>query len=348
MPGLGVSDFAGYAVKLMKTEKIASMPQRPHLKTAVLVLDDSNTLSFAGTVDPMRAANRAAGRTVFDWQFFTATGAPARLTSGITVPGPALARLEACDLLLVVAGFGLDRHATPALRASLRRIAGTGATVAGIDGGPWLMADAGLLDGYAATTHWEDLDRLAAQFPDITVLRDRYHIDGARMTCGGAMPALDMMLALIERHWGAALAARVAGLFIHDSPAAPNRAQTRSAPRHAHSPLTARAAALMEQHLENPLPIAALARRLGISHRTLELQFQRQLGHSPKAHYMRLRLDEARRLVTDTDRPLLDIGLATGFASPSSFARAFRSAHGLSARELRADRRGARTEAGRA
>ncbi len=320
----------------MNCAKNILAPSALPLSTAILVLDDCNTLSFAAAVDPMRAANRLAGRSLFNWSYVTATGAPATLTSGITVPGSALARLESCDLLLILAGFGLERHATPALRASLRRIAASDATLAGIDGGPWLMARAGLLDGYHATTHWEDLSDFASQFPAITVLQDRFHIDGPRMTCGGALPAIDMMLHLIGARFGAALAARVAAAFIHDTTTDPARAQSRSGPEPGHNMITARATALMEQSLDAPLPIPTLARRCGIGPRSLETQFRTRLNTTPQAYYLHLRLTEALRLTTDTAIPLTQVALATGFASQSSFARAFRAAHGTAARALRA------------
>jgi transcriptional regulator GlxA family with amidase domain len=316
---------------MKSAENISNRP----LRVAVLVLSDCNTLSFAAAVDPMRAANRMAGRVLFDWTYVTATGLPAQLTSGITVTGTPLAQLGQCDLLLVIAGFNLEAHATPALLAGLRRIAGVGALVGGIDGGPWLLARAGLLDGHSATTHWEDLDGFAARFPEVTTVADRFHISGTRMTSGGALPAIDMMLHLIATRYGSALAGRVAAAFIHDNPTAPDRPQTRSGGDIRHNRITARASTMMQQSLETPLKIPALARALGISTRSLELQFQRRLNTSPKSHYLMLRLTEALRLVTQTETPLLDVALAAGFASQSSFARAFRAAHGASARTLR-------------
>lgn len=319
----------------MKSANNILTPSAAPLRTAVLVLDDCNTLSFAAGVDPMRAANRMAGRTLFDWHYVTATGAPATLTSGISVPGIALSRLDHCDLLIIIAGFHLDRHATPTLCASLRRIAATGTTMAGIDGGPWLMAAAQLLDGYRATTHWEDLDRFANHFPTVIPLRDRFHIDGPRMTSGGAMPAIDMMLHLIRARFGPQLATRVAGVFIHDTIPNPARVQIRSGGHAGHNTLTARTSALMEQTLDAPLSIPDIARQIGTSPRALESHFRSRLNTTPQAHYLTLRLTEALRLVTDTDMPLLDVALATGFTSGSSFARAFRAAHGNSARALR-------------
>lgn len=319
----------------MKSANNIHAPGTEPLAVAVLVLDDCNTLTLAAAIDPMRAANRLSRRTLFNWTYVTASGEPARLTSGLAVPGGPVARLDTCDLLMVLAGFNIAQQATPALLSSLRRIASNGATLAAIDGGSWLLAEAGLLDGHTATTHWEDLESFARRFPAITVLADRFHIDRNRMTSGGATPAIDMMLHLIGTRHGAALAARVAGAFIYDSAPDPARAQRRQTPRRAHSALTARAAALMEHTLDNPLPLPELARRSGSSARSLQAQFRARLGTTPQAYYLSLRLAEALRLVTDTTIPLTDVALATGFTSQSAFARAFRKAHGHSARDLR-------------
>ncbi len=322
----------------MKSAKNILQPEHRALKTAVLVLDECNTLSFASAVDPMRAANRLADRPAFDWDYVTATAEPALLTSALTVPGIPLARLQGCDLMIVVAGFQLARHATPSLLAGLRRIASGGATMAGIDGGPWLLAEAGLLDGHAATTHWEDLDNFANRFPEVDVRPDRFTVSGNRLTSGGAIPAVEMMLHIIAARHGAGFAARVSGLFLYDGAPAPTKPQSRIGAPHRHTALTAKANNLMESSLDEPLPLSDIAETLGTSPRTLQQQFRLRLNTTPQDHYLQLRLAEARRLVTDTDMPLMDVALATGFGSQSSFARAFRTAHGLSARDLRQER----------
>ena len=163
------------------------------IRTVVLVLEQTNTLSFAAVVDPMRAANRQAGTRLFDWSFATPGEADVRLTSGLVVPANPVHRVTECDLLLVVAGFDLDAQATPSLCASLRRLAAPGVLVAGIDGGPWIMARAGLLDQVEATTHWEDLESFAQQFPEVRLRDARFVDSGTRLTSGGAAPAIDMM-----------------------------------------------------------------------------------------------------------------------------------------------------------
>lgn len=319
----------------MKPADSIFTPSTRPLSVALLVFPDTNTLSFAAAVDPLRAANRQAGRMLFDWQYMTPTPASSRLTSGVEVAGTPLARLLRTDLLLVVAGFDLQTHASPAISASLRRLAGTGATLAGIDGGPWILAQAGLLNGHVATTHWEDLSDFASRFPEVTTVANRFCISQRRMTCAGAVPALDMMLHLIAARYGRSLAARVAGAFIHDSATDPARPQTRAGPDPRHNRITREASTLMQQALDQPLKIPDIAARINLSPRALEAQFQARLGQSPKAHYLTLRLSEALRLVTQTDMALIDVALATGFSSAASFARAFRGAHGTSARALR-------------
>jgi transcriptional regulator GlxA family with amidase domain len=305
------------------------------LDTVVLVFQDTNMLSLAAAVDPMRAANRQSGQTLFNWQFATPEARDVRLTSGLVLPAAPLQRVETCDLLLVVAGFDLEVQSTPAVQASLRRLAHAGTVVAGIDGGPWIMGDAGLLDQYPATTHWEDLEKFSSRFPEVQTQNARFVASGPRWTSGGAVPAIDMMLHLIAERHGAALADKVAGSFIYDSFAPPTRPQSRQVPRLPHTPLTARAQRIMTAHLEEPMPIKALAMNLGISARALQVQFKRVLGVSPQKHYLTLRLQEADRRVAQSNDALQDIALATGFASQSSFARAYRSHFGMAARQRR-------------
>ncbi|MGB7242139.1 MAG: helix-turn-helix domain-containing protein [Sulfitobacter sp.] len=304
-------------------------------QTTILVLDETNTLSFAAAVDPLRAANRQAGRKLFNWQFVTPGANDVLLTSGLAIPASPIERITECDLLLVVAGFELEAQTTPALRASLRRLAARSTLVAGIDGGPWVMAKAGLLDRHNATTHWEDMEDMAGTFPQVTVQNARYVVSANRMTSGGAVPAIEMMLHIVSTQHGASLAERIAGSFIYDGDTSSARPQTRSPQRLRHSPLTAKAHTMMEATLDDPRPIADIARDLGVSQRALQTQFQTRLGTTPKAHSLSLRLTEADRLVRQNTLPLHEIALATGFASQSSFARAYRAAFGRSAREAR-------------
>ncbi len=336
---LALQHFPKYEFIMTKPAEISVFaPDPTPLSTAILVLDECNTLSFAAAVDPMRAANRRAGKTLFSWQFYTATDAPATLTSGLQINGLPIEQLLRCDLLLVVAGFRLEEQASPRLLASLRRLYATGTTIAAIDGGPWILAEAGLLDGHNATPHWEDIDAFSHRFQKVTTLHDRFCISGRIATSGGASPCIDMMLYLIETRYGVDLARRVGSTFLYD-PMPATTQRPISIPRAIHHhPKVMRALELMSQALETPLSIPEIATKTGLSTRTLEINFQTHLHRSPRSVYLQMRLEEALRLAAETSLPVRDIALATGFSSPTSFARAFRAAHGTSVRALRSER----------
>ncbi|MEP4199026.1 MAG: helix-turn-helix domain-containing protein [Aliishimia sp.] len=303
------------------------------MQTAVLVLNQTNMLSLAAVADPMRAANRQAGRALYDWAFVTPDERHVSLTSGVILPARPIAELPKCDALIVAASFDAQLQSTPRLCASLRRLS-QNAIVAGVDGGPWVLAQAGLLDGHRATVHWEDLDAFSASFPLIDVVNAR-HVSGAtRLTCGGASPALDMMLDLIAAQHGSELSGRIAASFIH-APATSGLPQSRNKPHTSHNANTARAQSLMEVSLDEPVPLTKIAKQLGLSPRALQQQFQNCLGTTPQDYYLTLRLTEAHRQITQTETRLQDIAFATGFSSPASFARAFRRVFGITATELR-------------
>jgi transcriptional regulator GlxA family with amidase domain len=304
-------------------------------KTVILVLQQTNTLSLAAAVDPLRAANRHAGRARFDWQFATPEARDVMLTCGLGVPAAPIHRVTGCDLLIVVAGFDLAAQATPHLMASLRRLAGRDTTVMAIDGGPWITAQAGLLNGHRATTHWEDLDNFAAAFDEVETVNARYVVSGHRWTSGGAAPALDMMLHLIQTRLGDSVARQVAAGFIHTTRPAPSDPQLRHPPAQGHSAITARAHQLMEANLEQPLPLTTIATHLGRSPRSLQLHFRRTLGITAKAHYRTLRLTEAHRLLTQSRLNLQDIALSTGFCGTSSLSHAYTLQYGMSPSKAR-------------
>ena len=162
---------------------------RQPLTLALLVLPQASILEVASTLDPLRSANRHLGHEAFRWRVVTPDGAAAPLTCGIELPshGP-LAAAEGADALIAIVGFRQAEVATPSLVRELNRLAPRFRAVGGIDAGPWVLARAGLLNGYRATVHWEDLEDLALAHPQVELLPDRWVIDRNRFTAGGAAP----------------------------------------------------------------------------------------------------------------------------------------------------------------
>ena len=320
-------------------------PSPGPLAVTLLLLPGSSMLTVASVVDPMRACNRIGRTARIDWRATSADGAPVELTCGLPLAVQGGFRGdEAGDLLVVVAGFDALRHADRRLLARLRRAAPRFAAVAGIESGAWVLGAAGLLDGRRATTHWEDLEEFATRHPGTEVVADRYVIDGRVMTAGGASPAFDLVLQLIRGRFGAGVALDVASVFVYDEAHAATDAQPLVSLGRlgAREPRVAAAIRLIEASLDTPLASAAIARRVGVSVRTLEGLFRRALGVGPAAYGVQLRLQAARKMVTDTDLPLGEVALRTGFASASSFAHSFRRHTGGAAGDLRRAARTAR------
>ncbi len=311
-------------------------PARGPLTLAALVLPQASILEVASTLDPLRSANRHLGREAFRWRVVSPDGQAVPLTCGIELPSTGgLAAADGAEALIVIAGFRQAEVATQALIRQLGRMAPRFRALGGIDAGAWVLARAGLLDGHRATVHWEDLEDFAAAHPGVEVVPDRFVISGRMVTAGGAAPAADLMLHLIRARHGAATALQVAGSFITTARdgAEPQIAATPEAP--GRDPRVAAAMARMEARIDAPEPTAATARAVGLTARRLETLFRAELGMGPGAWGRDLRLQAARRMVTDTRHPLNEVALRAGFSSQGAFARAFRARFGVTASSLR-------------
>jgi transcriptional regulator GlxA family with amidase domain len=315
----------------MKNEATIFSPERDPLHVTFLVLSGASIMCVASAIDPLRAANRISGRNVFEWKIVSADGKPPLTSCGmpVAVSGPLDPALRT-DVLVAIAGFGNREQATPALLSGIRRAARAARAYGGVEAGAWLIARAGLLEGRAATTHWEDMEDFAAAFPVSDIRPDRYVIDGPAFTTGGASPTFDFMLHLIRSRLGMAVALDVASVFIYEQARASSDAQplVSLGRLDGYDPRLAQAIRLMEAHIDHPLTIAAIARRAGVTARSLETIFRKSIGETPGAYYLRLRLGAARRLVLDTRIPMADIAARTGFSSAAAFSRAFSRAFG--------------------
>ena len=307
-------------------------------RVTLLVLPESSLMCVASVLEPMRAANRVAGKLLYEWKVVSFGGVSVPLTCDIPLPVDRAFddRLRG-DWLFIIGGFNQKHHVTSSQLGVVRKTASRFKKLAGIEAGSWVLARAGLLDGYAATTHWEDFEAFTDAFPEVDVQLDRFVIDRDRMTCGGASPAFDMMLHQIRERDGPAVSIEAASVFIYDEAHSQFEEQPLvSLGRVARKERRLEEAVrLMEKFVEQPLPVAAIAKRMGISSSTLEAIFKRNLGMTPGRFYLNLRLKAANRLVIDTDLSLQEIAVRSGFNSLSAFSRAYTNSFGRSARHTR-------------
>lgn len=299
----------------------------------LLLIDDFALMSYASVIEPYRAANVLAGEELYRWIHVSVDGGPVRASNGASVVADqAVGQPLACDTLFVFAGGEPATFRDAATFAWLREIARKGATLAGVSGGPFLLARAGLLDKHRATIHWDHRPTFAETFPEISVEPSLYVIDRRRVTSAGGASGLDLAIELIEREQGHALATQVGDWFIHPQSRAadqPQRASLRERYGVANDRVL-KVLARMEATVEEPQARTALANLAGVSLRQLERLFAAHLGESLNDCYRRIRLDQAAQLLRKTGLSVTSVALACGFRSSSHFSRAFKARHGVS------------------
>lgn len=309
---------------------------------AFLLLPRFSNHCLANALEPLRAANALSGHSLYRWHLLSLDGDTVTSSSGLEIrTSRDLKCIDDADVLFVLSSYDYRRQVTPAVKSLLKRKARRAGIVGGLDTASYVLAVAGLLDGYRATIHWQELEAFEEAFPEVHTVSDRFVIDRNRITAGGATTALDLMLHLIGERHGEALRLDVTGLFIYDSPhpgGDPQRSVS-AAPLPGHLPNVADAIALMETNLEEPVAIGELGRRAGCTQRELERRFQRAFGATPLFYYRHLRLAAARRMVLESERRVSDIAVRTGFKSASALTRAFREHFGDTPRRLRASLR---------
>lgn len=288
------------------------------LDLEVLVVPETTLILFAAIVEPLRAANRVAGRLLYRWQASSIDGQPAETATGVPIPVNGPFRAEGTLPLIVTGSYRIHAYLADPVIQALSRAGRHRPMIGGVEAGAWMLAHAGLLNGQAATTHWEDLNAFAARFPDIRVEEQPSLRSRTRFTTAGAGPTLDLMLDLIAMRQGRALALEVSRLMNF----LPRAAASRRDP--GLDPVVAGVVEVMTRNLDDPIPISVLAHDAGLSARHLQARFQQALGRAPYAHYLNLRLEEARRLLRETPLPVVEVAAATGFASPAGFTRAYR------------------------
>jgi transcriptional regulator GlxA family with amidase domain len=320
-------------------------PISPRTETEQLLffLTPSFTMvAFTNAVEPLRLANREAGRPLYAWRLVSKDGGPVTASNGISVNVDAAIR--DCEpapgtrpIVVLCGGIGTERYQDRDLFAWLRRHDRHGAEIGALCTGAHALARAGLLDGHRCTIHWENLPGLAEEFPEIEVTGDLFESDGKRFTCSGGAAAFDLMLHRIGLRHGEELAARISELCILDRIRRPDDRQRMPLPLRlgVHHPKLIRAVETMEANIEEPLRQEALAGRIGLSRRQLERLFRRHLGRTPAQFYLESRLERARHLIHQTDLPIMSIACATGFVSASHFSTCYRQMFGRTPRTER-------------
>jgi len=334
----------GPRLTLMPVDSLVS-PQAQQRQIGFVLLPGFSLLSQACALEPLQVANQLAGQTLYQAVTFALDGRGVASAAGLSLSPDSLVASDSRHLdALFVCGAqpageaGLQEVASnPALLAWLKRLAERGVMLGGISTGTRELARAGLLDGYRATIHWQRAESFRRDFPQVNVSHQLYELDRDRVTCGGGTAAMDMMMTLIAQQHGRALAEKVSEHFVCERirlADEPQHVPLKNRFAHAPQPLV-EAVTLMEANIEEPLSTHEIGEHLGISRRQLERLFKKHLQAVPSRYYLDLRLARSRQLLRESDQPIGEIALATGFSSAAHFSTAFRNHFGRSPRDER-------------
>ncbi|MFD4611531.1 GlxA family transcriptional regulator [Streptomyces sp. NPDC058440] len=307
-------------------------------RTVLVVLFDAvQSLDVTGPVEVFAGAERHVPGS---YRIHTASldGRPVRSSSGLTlVPDSPLADAPAPHTLLVPGGEGA-RRADPRLVDWVRGHGPDAARLVSVCTGAILLAEAGLLDGRRATTHWAYCDKLARDHPSVEVHAEPVYVrDGEVATSAGVTCGIDLTLALVEEDLGRDVALSVARHLVVFLRRPGNQAQF-SAQLAAQ---TARREPLRDvqqwitEHPADDLSVEALAARARLSPRHFARAFRAETGTTPGRYVDRVRLEHARRLLEDTADGVEEISRASGYGTPEAMRRAFVKALGAAPAEYR-------------
>lgn len=303
----------------------------------IVVFDDVTMLDVAGAGEVFAEANRAGA----DYQLKIASLDGRDVTTSIgTRLGvtDAISSIEAADTVFVAGSDDLPRRPVdPALVKAIRSIAGRTRRLASICTGSFILAQAGLLQGRRATTHWNEVRLFTRAYPDITVEPDAIFVrDGEVFTSAGVSSGIDLALALVEMDYGTELVRAVARWLVVYLKRAGGQSQFSvlvEADPPPESPLRKVTAAISANPADDH-SVNTLATRASLSTRQLTRLFQSELGTTPARYVEMVRIDAARAAL-DAGRTVAETARLAGFGSPESLRRVFVEHLGVSPKAYR-------------
>lgn len=314
------------------------------MRILLVGFDGAQGLDIFGPAEVFAAANRSAGRAAYQVQLCTVAGGRAKTSSGIALHTERLSSvtLRRSDTVLVVGGGERPLRAalgSAKLTCWLQAAAPVVRRLGSVCSGAFLLAQAGVLDGLRATTHWSACRELSAFRPAVTVDANAIFVQQGKIwTAAGVTTGIDMSLALVEQDLGRKVADSTAARLVVYARRPGFQAQfseTLISQTNADDALS-RALAALRNSPARRLSVEQLARAAGMSRRTLHRQCLAQLGTTPAKLIERLSVEHARLLLTNGGLSAKLIAARSGFDNTARMARAFQRTLGLSPRGYRA------------
>lgn len=312
----------------------------------MLAYPDAQILDITGPLEVFERTARwiadtwGPGERAYTTELVAAEAGPIRTSGGLElIAHRAFRDVTECDVLLVAGGIGcLAASQDPELLAWLNAMAPKVERFGSVCTGAIVLAAAGLLDGQAATTHWQWCETLAKLAPKCRVEPDAIFVESGRLiTSAGVTTGMDLALELVERDWGKATAVGVAqALVVYRKRPGGQGQFSRFLEAERRGDVFGQLQLWVLDHLHEDLPLERLAAIAGMSPRNFSRRFKIELGVTPAAYVAKLRLEEARRRLESGAANLKDVARQCGFLDEQNLRRAFRRHMGVAPREYRA------------
>lgn len=310
-----------------------------------VVFSGYQVMAFAA-LSVFEIANQQAGRQLYDVRILSEDGGLIRTSIGMTI-GTEPFDDTSYDTLIIGGGGELE-PATPGLIDFVRRSVDRSRRVTSICSGAFVLAEAGLLDGRRATTHWIYARALQAQYPKVKVEEDRIFIhDGPVWTSAGMTAGIDLALALLEEDIGIEMARIVAKkLVVYHRRAGGQSQFSALLEMEPKSDRIQSALSFAKRNLHTPLTVPDLADVARLSPRQFSRAFHAETGQSPAKAIENLRVEAARAMMEEGHHPIDVVAQHTGFADRDRMRRAFLRAFGQPPQVIRRITRQSATPAG--
>ncbi|MGF6995425.1 GlxA family transcriptional regulator [Paraburkholderia sp. GAS32] len=307
------------------------------IRISCLLFEGFVLLDMAGPITAFETASQC-GVPGYSIEVLGSTTGNVTSSSGATVGSIDFRRTQGCDILLIPGGLGVQNRENYAhLLPFIRSVAENGCKLASVCSGAFLLAEAGLLEGRTAATHWREAAELARRFPSINVDAESLFVrDGNIWTSAGISSGIDLALAMIQDDYGFETARRVAQILV----VSVNRPGGQSQ----HSALLELVGGdnrfneiliWARSHLNEPLDVEHLAERAALSVRQFTRAFTATIGIAPAKAIERLRLENARTSIEAGARSLEQVARDSGFGNIDRMRRAFVRSFGVTPQTMR-------------
>jgi AraC family carnitine catabolism transcriptional activator len=319
------------------------MPTDAPTQFALLLQPEFSLTTLTIATESLRIANQNSGQRLFEWQLVSENGEDVRASSGMWFAADCnLTALKPAEVSLLFEGNLPTQHLSKNLLGYLRKAGRFGSVIGGLDSATYALARAGLVGTEAApevVLHWEAVPSFREWFPNARPQNRIYQLTSTRAQCAGGIATLDLMLDLITRFAGEAMANEVANAMIHTRRDSYTRQRDdQSFDGDAISP-SARIVSTMKENLDIPLTLEEIAEHLNMPQRTLSRVCIAAFGTSPMRLYLRIRLQAARNFLFYEEYSIKEIATANGFSSPATFSRCFMAQFGQAPSKFRMDLR---------